>query len=185
MLRQLASELEHLDRLTCRAELLQRPALARERPYLELRRSELCDLRPCRAEALDRLVVAVRLGERLGPRQQRLDPIADVEGDAVEKELRIDAELLGEPGDGLVRRSCLPALDLADVLLGEAIAGECGLRQAGGDTQRAQALADPARADARSVLCRGGRIAHAGRTQADVPRVAVPRRGESLWIAYG
>ena len=127
----------------------------------------------------------MRLGERLGARQERLDPIADVEGDAVEEELRVDAELLCEPGDGLVGRPRLAALDLADVLLGEAIAGERGLRQAGGDTQRAEALADPARADARSVLCRGGRIAHAGRTQAAAPRVAVPRRGESLWTNGG
>ena len=36
----------------------------------------------------------------------------------------------------------LAALDLADVLLREAVAGEIGLRQAGGDAQLAQALAE-------------------------------------------
>ena len=47
----------------------------------------------------------------------------------------------GEPLDRLVRRACLAALDLADVLLREALAGELGLRQAGGDAELAQALA--------------------------------------------
>ena len=93
----------------------------------------------------------MRLGERLGPGEQRLDAIAVVDGDAVEQELRVDGEPLRQPGDRLVGRPRLAALDLADVLLREAVAGERGLRQAGGDAQRADALADAGRAATRAA----------------------------------
>ena len=54
----------------------------------------------------------------------------------------IDAEPFGEPGDGRLRRTCLTALDLADVLLGEPVARELRLRQAGRDSERTDALAE-------------------------------------------
>jgi hypothetical protein len=50
---------------------------------------------------------------------------------------------LGEPFDRLRGRARLTALDLADVLLREAIAGELRLRQPSGDAQQAQAIAEP------------------------------------------
>ena len=157
--------LEHLDRLPPGAHLLERPAFARERPHLQLRGAELGELAACLAEELDRLAVAVRLGERLGARQQRLDAGPVVDGDTVEQELRVDPEPLGEPGDRLAGRARLPALDLAHVLLREASAGERGLRQAGGDAQRANARTDaPGRAGAAADRV-GGRIAHTVFTQ--------------------
>ena len=75
------------------------------------------------------------------------------------------AEPLRQPGDRLVGRARLPALDLADVLLREAIAGQRGLRQAGGDAQRADAFADAPGASRSSDGARGGRIAHTVCTQ--------------------
>src|SRR6185436_7380276 len=62
--------------------------------------------------------------------------------DAVGEEARVDLEARREPVDRLLRRAGLPALDLRDVLLREAIAGELRLRQARGDAELAQTLAE-------------------------------------------
>ena len=73
------------------------------------------------------LLVAVRLGEGLGARQRGLDAAPFVERDTVREVPTVDVESSSEPSDGLNGRAGLAALDLADVLLGEAIAGEIGL----------------------------------------------------------
>ena len=64
--------------------------------------------------------------------ERRLGPGALVGGDAALEEERVDAELLGQPLDRLGRRLRLAALDLADVLLREPLAGELALGQPGG-----------------------------------------------------
>ena len=64
---------------------------------------------------------------------------------------RIDAEPFGEPGDGRLGRTCLAALDLADVLLREPLARELRLRQAGRDTERADAAPRAGATDAEWV----------------------------------
>ena len=88
------------------------------------------------------------------------------------------------------RRARLAALDLRDVLLREPVAGEVGLRQAGGDAQLAQALAEARslprcwQAVARCVLPRAareviGQAKHAGHlteTQSPVWDMS-PKRG--------
>ena len=81
-------------------------------------------------------------GQRLGVLELRLDLRPLLRRDAGGEEDRIDAEPLGEPGDGRLRRARLAALDLADVLLREARARELRLREAGRHAQRAHALAE-------------------------------------------
>ena len=111
--------------------------------YLQLRRAGRSDLVADADEEVQCLVGAIGERERLAARQRRLDPPARVGRDADRQELRVDAELAGEPLDRVGRRTCLPALDLAHVLLREAVARELRLRQAGGESQRAQAVAEP------------------------------------------
>ena len=93
-------------------------------------------------EQLDCLGVAMRLGQRLGAREQRLDPAAQVGRDAAAEEGRVDVEPIGEPGDRLVGRPRLAPLDLADVLLREPVARDLGLGQSGGEAKRAQPIAE-------------------------------------------
>ena len=83
----------------------------------------------------------MRLGQCLRAREQRVDATALVGGDPALEKAGIGAELDGQPLDRLARGPGLAALDLADVLLREAVAGEVGLRQAGGDAQLPHALA--------------------------------------------
>ena len=67
------------------------------------------------------------LGEGLGTRESGLDAATFVDRDAVRDVAAVDAEPIREPRDRLSGGASLPALDLADVLLGEAVAGEIGL----------------------------------------------------------
>ena len=92
---------------------------------------------------LDRGVVVARgLDQRLGARERALEAAALVGRDAVREETGVDAEPDREPFDRLARRARLAALDLGDVLLREALARELALRQAGGDAELAEALAE-------------------------------------------
>ena len=77
---------------------------------------------------------------RRGP--DRLDAAALVGRDAAAEERRVDAEPLREPLDRLGGRARLAALDLADVLLREALAGELRLRHPRSEAERAKALAE-------------------------------------------
>ena len=144
------------------ARLLQRPRLARERPHLQSRRSRLLRGRRRSPERLDRLLVAVGRGERLGPLELRLDLRPLLGGHTRREEHRIDAELLGQPGDRRLGRPRLAALDLADVLLREPLARELGLCQTCGHAQRADALAQ---ASARVERRRRGGLVHASISQ--------------------
>ena len=79
-------------------------------------------------EGLDGLAVARAGQQRLALREQRLGA-CELRGlDAVREVARVGLEARGEPVDRLLRRARLAALDLTDVLLGEARAGELGLR---------------------------------------------------------
>jgi hypothetical protein len=83
-----------------------------------------------------------RLRDGLRARQQRLDAITLVGGDAVLQEIRVDPEPLREPFDRLARRARLTALDLAHVLLAETRARDVRLRQACGNAKLAKPLAE-------------------------------------------
>ena len=123
--------------------------------YIELDRVRRGDGGACLLEGLDRLLVAVALRKRLGAREHCFDAPALVGRDAVGEESRVDVEPLREPLHCLGGRARLAALDLADVLLREAIAGELGLRQPGGDAQQAKAVAEPrARVEAAAAVVR-------------------------------
>ena len=140
-----------------------RHRLAGQRAHLQLRRAG-AEHGGQRARVLvDRGVELVLLEQRLGTREDRLRLRALVGRDAAREEAGVDAEAQREPLDRVRRRARLAALDLRDVLLREAVAGEVGLRQPGGDAQLAQALAEarPARALC-VVLTRAARgvIAH-------------------------
>ena len=65
-------------------------------------------------------------------------------GGALDRE-PLDAQAIGEPGHRRFGRPGLAQLDLAHVLLGEALASELGLRQARTGTKRPHPRADPAR----------------------------------------
>ena len=139
---ELAGDEEELDCLAHLAFLGARPGLAGEGADLELCRSGGADVAPGGGEELGRLQRAVRLGQRLGADEERLDPAAQVGRHAAAEERGVDAELRREPRDRLGGRARLAALDLADVLLREAIARDLGLRQPGSEAQRPQPLAD-------------------------------------------
>src|SRR4029450_13800974 len=88
------------------------------------------------AECLDGLVVAMRRGQRLGVLELCLDLGPLLRRDPGGEERWIDAELLGKPGDRRRRGARLAALDLTDVLLRKALAGELRLREPGRDAER-------------------------------------------------
>ena len=125
-----------------------RPRLAGQVPDLELGDAGCEHGGPGALELLDRVLVLVRPAQSLGACEQRLDAAALVGGDAALEVVRVDAELLRQPLRRLARRAGLPALDLADVLLREAVAGQVGLRHARGHAQLPQALAQ--------AIARGG-----------------------------
>ena len=94
---------------------------------------------------VDRVVELVLLEERLGAGENRLGLRAVVGRDAAREETCIDSQPKREPLDRLRGRARLAALDLGDVLLREAVAGEPGLREPGGHTKLAQAFAEARR----------------------------------------
>src|SRR5262249_56692765 len=97
----------------------------------------------------------------VGAREQRVDATPLVGGDPPLEETGVGAELCRQPLDRLARGPGLPALDLADVLLREAVAGELGLGQAGRHTKLAHALAQ-AVAWGRAAAGIAGQAGHAG-----------------------
>ena len=141
---ELARAGERGQRLVVAAELDQRPGLAEQEPELEIARAGALDRLLRTGELLERLGVLVCLGERLRAGERRLGagPVGDA--DAGLEEVRIDAELLGQPLERVRRRARLAALDLADVLLREPAAGEVALGQAAGDAKRLEPLTDAA-----------------------------------------
>ena len=105
-------------------------------------------------ELILRFVVAAGLEQRFRPGDGAFEAAAVVGRDAVGEKTRIDPEPNGEPIDRLSRGARLAALDLADVFLREALAGEIALCQPGGNAELAQALA---KANARRAGLLGAR----------------------------
>jgi len=119
------------------------PRFARARADLELRRVRRGDGTPDVAVGGKRVLVVMSLGQGLGLGEQRFDAAPLVRGHATGEEGRIHVQALREPFDGLLRGPGLAALDLADVLLREALTRELRLGQAGRDAQEAQPVAEP------------------------------------------
>src|SRR5262249_28076462 len=90
----------------------------------------------------DRALEVALLGQRLRPGQDRLGARPLVRGYTGREEGRVDAQPFREPLHRLGRRPGLPALDLGDVLLREALAGAIALRQPRRDSKLAKALAE-------------------------------------------
>ena len=103
----------------------------------------------------ERVVVTMLLEQGLGAGEDRLGPRPLVGGDAAREERPIDAEAEREPLDRLGGRARLPALDLRDVLLGEAVARELALGQARADPELPQPLAEPGHARRAGAGCQG------------------------------
>ena len=124
---------------------------------LERSRCSALHARPDLAIRLDGVVVLLRGGQRLGASQSRLELRSIVRRDPGRQQDWIDAEPICQPGDGGLGRTRLAALDLADVLLREARAGQLRLRQARGHAERTEALAE-ASARSRRRERRGGLV---------------------------
>ena len=75
-------------------------------------------------ERLECLLEMLALDRRLGSHDRRLDLGVLVPGLAGLQVRRVDAEPLGDPGQGLRRGPRLAPLDLAYVLLREPVAGQ-------------------------------------------------------------
>ena len=130
--------------------------LAVQRAHLQLARARAEHRRQGLRVLADRVAERVLLEQRVGARQDRLGLRPLVGGDAAREEPRVDAQPEGEPVDRLGGRARLAALDLRDVLLREPLARDVRLRQAGGDAQLAQALAEACtRGGARTPACAG------------------------------
>ena len=152
-----------------------RHRLAVQRAHAQLGRARPQHGRQRPRVLLDRRVELVLLEQRLGAREDRLGLRAVVGRDAAREEAGVDPQAKREPLDGLRRRARLAPLDLRDVLLREAVAGELGLRQPGGHAQLAQALAE-ARRTGRSGRCSLVRReeSYAGSACRTLDRIAIP-----------
>src|SRR5205085_9900208 len=134
-----------VEQLDCLADLtLAHPnhRLAGQGAHLELRQPCRQDCRAQVFERLDRLGVPPSLEQRLRTRQSGVDAASLVGRDTVRQKTCVDTEALCEPLDGLARRTCLPTLDLADVLLREAVARKVCLRHRGGDAKLPEPLTE-------------------------------------------
>src|SRR6266566_2185984 len=136
-----ASLIEELERLPGLAEAHERPGGPVEDTDLELGEAARAHGRDERFVVLPRLLDLACLDQRLGACNRSLEAAALVGRDAVREEAGVDAEPDREPVDRLARGPGLAPLDLADVLLREPVAGQITLRQARGDAQLPQALA--------------------------------------------
>src|SRR5207248_1310228 len=134
---------EALERRAEISEPRVRTCRAVERANLELRQARRPGSDEQGVELLLRLVVTADLEQGLGARERRVEAAAFVGRDAVGQEAGIDPEALGEPVDRLARGTGLAALDLADVLLREALPGQVALRHRRRDAQLAQPLSEP------------------------------------------
>ena len=136
---ELARTLEYVQRLAHLPEVPLRGRVGEQRAQLELRRlGRKAEVRQRFAGILELLTLDCGLGAcdrrlELGHLGGRLAGL---------EESRVDTEPVGEPSEHLAGRARLPALDLAQVLLRAAIAGELRLRESGTNTQLAQACAE-------------------------------------------
>jgi hypothetical protein len=98
----------------------------------------------------------VVLAQRLRASESGLDASTLVGGDAAGEKAGINAQALREPLDRFLGRASLATLDLADVLLREALTGEIGLGQTRADAQRSQAFAEASVGRSSEAGCFGG-----------------------------
>ena len=153
----------------------ERSGLSDERLHLQLRHSRGADLGTDGAEHLEGLVGLIRKRQRLGTCQRRLGLPARVRRNTDSEVVAVDSEPLREPDDRVTGRARLPALDLAHVLLREAVAAS-PLRQPGREPQRPQPVAESEAGTARVCSC-GGR--HGFHSQRDLgPGTALPHTGD-------
>jgi hypothetical protein len=120
-----------------------RPGLAGQRAQLQLEHDLVGDQLPRVDVLLHGFGEALVLDQGLAAGESGLDAAALVGGDAGLEEERVDVQLPRQVLDRLGGRASFPQLDLADVLLREAVAGQLGLRQARVLPECAQALGDP------------------------------------------
>src|SRR5262249_37930193 len=113
-----------------------------------------------RLVGVDRLLVLVRLVQRLRAGERPFEPRPLVGRDAARQEAGIDSEAGGQPPERLRPRARLAAPDLWDVLLREAIARELALRQACCDAKLAQPLPEAYALGAGLASCAAGGVAH-------------------------
>src|SRR5581483_4003214 len=178
-----AGVVQQLERRAERAQPHLRPARTEECANLDLRDAGRARRGHERLVLGGRVLVSVRFDQGLGARESSLEPAALVGGDAVREESRITPEPRGEPVDRLRRRAGPPPLDLRDVLLREAVAGELALSQPGGNAKLAKPLPE-SEGGRRGVAAESGISGHAaGRSEAYAslkrklsPR-AIPQKG--------
>jgi hypothetical protein len=163
-----ACALEQGDRLAHLAAAHSHRGLARQRADLELRQTG-CEHGGADAFELGQgFVVTPGLEQRVSACECRVDATALVRGYTVCEKAGVHPELPRQPLDRLRRRARLPALDLTDVLLREAVAGELRLRQAGRHAQLPEPLAQPQpglRSRERLLPAGGDRLRHVRRSR--------------------
>src|SRR2546430_6079848 len=132
-------------------------------------------------ECLECILEVLALDGRLGPHHRRLDLGVLVPGLARLQIRSIDTEPLGDPPQRLGRRARLAALDLADVLLGETIAGQIRLGQARGDAQLSQSGTKSRRDTLRRDQCEGAAFHGAAlRVSASLPQAKIALASEPV-----
>ncbi len=136
LLDRLARRLEQRERRPNVTEIHPRPRLGERRADAELVARALEA-----GEEADRLLVARGLDRGLGLRDHALRAKTLAFRDSGLEELAVDAELDSQPLERLGGRPRLAALDLADVLLRAAVAGELRLGQAARSPQATDAVA--------------------------------------------
>src|SRR5207247_1811333 len=143
--------------------------LARQEARFELGKPGRKHRRTDPLELLERFLVPPSLEQRIGAGERRLDAATLVGVDAVRQITRVDAEPVGEPADCLGGRLRLAPLDLADVLLREAVAGQLGLGHSTCHPQLPETLPEAkSRLGSRRpllLLTDGGRIIHMRRSR--------------------
>jgi hypothetical protein len=111
-----------------------RPGLCEQRAEFEFARFR----RELQAgQRFERVVVLLAFDGGLGTRDCGLDLGLLIPGLSCLQIGDVDAQPLADPGKRLFRRARLPALDLAHVLLREALARQFGLRQPRGNAKLA------------------------------------------------
>jgi hypothetical protein len=138
VLADLASAEQDLNRAANVTGLGARTRLADEGAELELGRAGGRDLGPHALEGLDSLARPAGHYQRIAPRKRGIETVSLGGREPAAEEAGIDAEPRGEPRHRRLCRPRLAALDLADVLLREPLAGELGLGQAGREAQLAK-----------------------------------------------
>src|SRR5579884_1321986 len=170
-LRDRARLVEQLDGGTVLADAHLREPAAAERTHLQLGHARRTGCADERLEGLHGLDVLLGLVQRLGTREGPFEAGALVRRDPAREEAGVDSQPVGEPLDRPGGRPRLAALDLRDVLLGEAVAGELALRQPGGDAELAETLPEAKTLGTRLAGGAAGGLSHGVIRRAVVKRI--------------